>query len=70
MLGLDDFPEIIRYLTQEPEEQALGKKVAEASREWAGRVLRKQDMVLVFWRLLLEYKRIFNDDREMMSCCS
>lgn len=70
MLGLDDFPEIIRYLTQEPEEQALGKKVTEGSREWAGRVLRKEDMVLVFWRLLLEYKRIFNDDREMMSCCS
>ena len=69
-MDLGDLPEIIRYLTQEPEGQALGKKVAEASREWAGRVLRKQDMVLVFWRLLLEYGRILNDNREMMNCCS
>ena len=69
-MDLDDLPEIIRYLTQEPEGQALGKKVAEGSRDWASKVLRKEDMVLVFWRLLLEYGRILNDDREMMNCCS
>lgn len=65
-IDLTDFPETIRYLTQEPDGQALGKKVAENSREWAGKVLRKQDMVLVFWRLLLEYGRILNDEREQM----
>lgn len=69
-IDLADFPETIRYLTQEPEGQALGKNVAERSREWAGKVLRKEDMVLVFWRLLLEYGRLLDDEREQLGFTS
>jgi hypothetical protein len=68
-IGLDDMPEIVRYLTQEPEGEALGKRIAHNSRTWAGKVLRKQDLELAFWRILLEYGRIMSDDREEMECC-
>ena len=65
-MDLRDFPEIVRYLTQEPEGQALGLKVAKNSYEWSRRVLRSEDMRLVWWRLMLEYGRLVNDDRDQM----
>ncbi|KAJ5721341.1 uncharacterized protein N7483_009275 [Penicillium malachiteum] len=65
-MDLRDFPEIVRYLTQEPEGEALGQKVAQNSYEWSRRVLRSEDMKLVWWRLMLEYGRLFNDDRDEM----
>lgn len=36
-------------------------------REWAERVLRKEDMLAYVYRLLLEYARISDPDREEMS---
>jgi hypothetical protein len=39
------------------------KKVAHRGREWAKRVLRKEDMHMYTLRLLLEYARLCNDDR-------
>ncbi|KAI9929613.1 hypothetical protein MW887_001087 [Aspergillus wentii] len=68
-MDLNDLPEIIRYLTQEPEGLALGKKVAQRSRDWSNQALRKKDMELVFWRILLEYGRILSDDRDELQCC-
>lgn len=65
-MDLRDFPEIVRYLTQDPEGQALGRKVAENSYDWSRRVLRTEDMRLVWWRLMLEYGRLTNDDRDQM----
>lgn len=41
-----------------------GKKIAERSRQWSGKVLRKVDMELWFFRLLLEYARVVDDNRE------
>ncbi|KAF7718850.1 Uncharacterized protein PECH_007162 [Penicillium ucsense] len=57
---------IIRYLTQEPEGQELGKRVAQNSYDWSRRVLRNEDMKLVWWRLMLEYGRLISDDRDSM----
>ncbi|KAJ5854511.1 hypothetical protein N7534_007054 [Penicillium rubens] len=65
-MDLRDFPEIVRYLTQESEGQDLGRKVAQSSYEWSRRVLRSEDMRLVWWRLMLEYGRLVNDDRDQM----
>ncbi|KAH1998307.1 hypothetical protein KXV97_000508, partial [Aspergillus fumigatus] len=56
-MDLKDFPEIVRYMSKEPEGLALGQKIADQSRDWSNKVLRKIDMRLVFWRLLLEYAR-------------
>jgi Glycosyl transferase family 90 len=42
------------------------QKVALEGREWANRVLRKEDMVVYVYRLLLEYARINDPNREDM----
>ena len=39
------------------------RAIADNGREWANRVLRKEDMEIYFYRLLLEYARITDDNR-------
>ncbi|KIW83920.1 hypothetical protein Z517_03166 [Fonsecaea pedrosoi CBS 271.37] len=38
--------------------------IAEAGREWASKVLRKEDMEAYFFRLLLEWARLTDDNRD------
>jgi hypothetical protein len=45
---------------------AEGERIAEEGRLWAGKVLRKEDMELYVHRVLLEYGRICNDDRDRL----
>lgn len=40
------------------------EEIAEAGREWAGKVLRKEDMEVYMFRLLLEWGRLTDDRRE------
>ncbi|ORY14895.1 hypothetical protein BCR34DRAFT_672326 [Clohesyomyces aquaticus] len=40
------------------------REIAERSTEWAGRVLRNVDFEVWFFRLLLEYGRVIDDERE------
>nr|XP_036574922.1 capsular associated protein [Colletotrichum truncatum]KAF6781412.1 capsular associated protein [Colletotrichum truncatum] len=40
------------------------KRIGLSGAEWAARVLRKEDMILYMVRLLLEYKRLTQDNRE------
>ncbi len=40
------------------------ERIAGAGREWAGRVLRKEDMEIYMFRLLLEWGRLTDDRRE------
>ena len=40
------------------------EKIAEGGREWAGKVLRKEDMEIYFFRLLLEWGRLTDDRRD------
>ncbi|EXJ78072.1 hypothetical protein A1O3_09233 [Capronia epimyces CBS 606.96] len=40
--------------------------IAEAGRDWAGKVLRKEDMELYFFRLLLEWARLTDDRRDSL----
>jgi hypothetical protein len=47
-----------------PAHDIQGKYIAEAGREWANKVLRKEDMEIYMFRLLLEWGRITDDDRE------
>ena len=42
--------------------------IAEAGREWAGKVLRKEDMEVYFFRLLLEWARLTDDRRDELGC--
>ena len=41
-----------------------GEAIAERGREWAGRVLRKEDMEIYFFRLLLEWGRLTDERRD------
>ena len=40
------------------------ERIAENGREWAGKVLRKEDMEIYFFRLLLEWGRLTDDRRD------
>ncbi|KAI7487585.1 glycosyltransferase family 90 protein [Hortaea werneckii] len=59
----DEALESVRYLSAEDEGKKQAVRMAEASREWAGKVLRNEDFETWFFRLLLEYGRLVDDDR-------
>ena len=44
--------------------EKVAEKIAESGREWAGKVLRREDMEIYLFRLLLEWGRITDDERE------
>jgi len=41
-----------------------GKKIARQARDWANKVLRRDDIEIYMFRLLLEYARIIDDNRD------
>jgi len=44
----------------------VAEKIAAQGMEWAGRVLRKEDLLVYMYRLVLEYARICDERRDMM----
>lgn len=42
------------------------RAIAEEGAAWAARVLRREDMLLYVWRLLLEFARVCDEKREML----
>lgn len=64
-LGLigDEYVESVRYFDEEESGLIEGKKIAEQGREWAQKVLRNEDLEVWYFRLLLEYGRVIDDDR-------
>ncbi|MCJ1478351.1 capsule-associated protein CAP1 [Lambiella insularis] len=63
LLG-DEYVESVRYFDQEEEGQIQAQRLATQGREWADNVLRNEDFEVWFFRLLLEYGRLVDDDRE------
>lgn len=49
---------------QEDSEMPLGARIAIDGRDWAAKALRKEDMQVYMFRLLLEWGRLVDDDRE------
>ncbi|KAL8700293.1 MAG: hypothetical protein Q9224_001030 [Gallowayella concinna] len=47
-----------------PQHEAEGKRLANQGREWAKKVLRREDIEIYMFRLLLEYGRIMDDNRD------
>ncbi|TGJ78362.1 hypothetical protein E0Z10_g10403 [Xylaria hypoxylon] len=45
---------------------AEGQRIAEEGRNWASKVLRREDMMLYMWRLLLEYARVLDPQRDRL----
>ncbi|KAL9137916.1 MAG: hypothetical protein Q9175_000871 [Cornicularia normoerica] len=65
-LGLkgDEYVESVRYFNNEPDGKIQAPKLAIQGREWAGKVLRNEDFEVWFFRLLIEYGRLVDDDRQ------
>ena len=55
-------PSVVEGIMKERSE--AGEAIAEAGREWAGKVLRKEDMEIYMFRLLLEWGRLTDDARD------
>ncbi|EGY20595.1 Beta-1 like protein [Verticillium longisporum] len=60
----DEWLESIRFFREEEAGIKEAERLAKASTEWAGKVLRKEDMEVWFFRMLLEYARVIDDNRE------
>ncbi|KAK9365096.1 hypothetical protein V1509DRAFT_667423 [Lipomyces kononenkoae] len=64
-VGLKEGFEILRFLI---ENDISAKHIADSSRRWASKALRKEDMETYFFRLLLEYGRLVDDNRDVIGC--
>lgn len=59
-----DALEAVRYFSTEPEGQRAAKRLAQTQQNAARTLLRRIDMEAWMFRLLLEYARVVDDDRE------
>lgn len=50
-----------------PGHDAQAERIATEGKEWAEKVLRREDMLVYVYRLVLEYARIVSDERERMA---
>ncbi|TFK31626.1 glycosyl transferase family 90-domain-containing protein [Crucibulum laeve] len=70
-LDLSDLHDALFFFRGDPcgegAHEDLGRKIAEAGREWSRTFWRREDLVAYFFRLLLEYARLMSLDREGVS---
>ena len=50
-----EYIEAVRFFKEETDGEILAKRLAEGGSEWAGKVLRNEDLECWLFRLLLEY---------------
>lgn len=62
-LGLEELPEVVRYLTSEQEGRDIAAVMAEKGRLWSLRALRPVDQAIYLYRLMLELARLQDPDR-------
>ncbi|RDW93587.1 putative capsule-associated protein CAP1 [Aspergillus mulundensis] len=60
----DDLVETMRYFSSEEEGRIAAPRIARQGKGWAQSTLRNEDMEVWFFRLLLEYGRLIDDNRE------
>ncbi|KAF8865743.1 glycosyltransferase family 90 protein [Acephala macrosclerotiorum] len=60
----DEWVEAVRWFAGETSGKKEAERIALQGRDWADKVLRNEDMEVWFFRLLLEYGRLVDDDRE------
>lgn len=61
-----DIYAILDYFTADKHGDDSARAIAEEGQNWAERVLRRQDMLLYVWRLLLEFARVCDQNREKL----
>ncbi|TID23987.1 glycosyltransferase family 90 protein [Venturia nashicola] len=62
----DEWLESVRYFASEPSGKEQAPRLAKQGTEWANKALRNEDFEVWFFRLLLEYGRIIDDNREVI----
>lgn len=64
-MSMAELPEIMRYMTSDENGKGRAKEIANASRDWHGKVLRREDFTIYLYRLMLELARIMDPKREV-----
>ncbi|XWW96701.1 hypothetical protein V2A60_004678 [Cordyceps javanica] len=62
--SLEELPELVMYLTSTESGQKKAKEMADKGREWYAKALRKEDMAIYVYRLMLELARLQDPKRE------
>jgi hypothetical protein len=62
-LGLEELPELVRFLATTDEGREVGRRVAEAGKRWHAKALREVDRGVYFYRLLLEIAWLQSTER-------
>lgn len=57
---------ILDYFTRDEKGDAAARVIAETGKNWSEKVLRREDMVLYVWRLLLEFARVCDENRDRL----
>ena len=68
-LGMSELPETLRFLANTEKGQKISQEIAEAGRNWQRAALREKDMELAFLRILLEYGRLYGNERDLTNYC-
>ncbi|KXJ93662.1 hypothetical protein Micbo1qcDRAFT_158517 [Microdochium bolleyi] len=61
-----DLYAILHYFTRDERGDRVAQFIAEQGAAWAARVLRREDMLLYVWRVLLEWARVCDENRERL----
>ncbi|OAQ96711.1 hypothetical protein LLEC1_04918 [Akanthomyces lecanii] len=62
--SLEELAELVMYLTTTDSGQQKAKEMADKGREWYGKAMRKEDMVIYVYRLMLELARLQDPNRQ------
>ncbi|KAJ5211061.1 hypothetical protein N7491_010877 [Penicillium cf. griseofulvum] len=60
----NEIPELIRFFEEDPAGQEIARSIGEEGQSWAARTIRNEDMDVYMFRLLLEYARVQDSQRE------
>ncbi|KAI0478412.1 glycosyltransferase family 90 protein [Xylariaceae sp. FL0804] len=63
---LQDLYGLLDFFTRDRRGDRAARLIAEEGRAWAARVLRRDDMLLYVWRLLLEFARVCDEKRDYL----
>ncbi|CAG8027247.1 unnamed protein product [Penicillium olsonii] len=66
---VNEIPEIVRF-EQDPAGQEIAQSIGEEGQSWAAKVLRNDDMDVYMFRLMLEYARVQDDQRQHLGFIS
>ncbi|KAI0198891.1 glycosyltransferase family 90 protein [Astrocystis sublimbata] len=61
-----DLYAILDYFSRDANGDRAANFIAEEGRAWSNRVLRREDMLLYVWRLLLEFARVCDEKRDQL----